>query len=53
MNVRTAHWARWLRTNSPGPKLQELKQPDEPGFLTLQVARKRVQGQNDAILPQR
>ena len=41
MNARTAHWVRWLRPGSLRPKLQELKRPDEPGFLTLQVARKR------------
>ena len=49
MNVRTAHWVRWPRPSSPGPNESEPRRPDEPGNLTLQVARERGQGQNPEI----
>ena len=45
MNAATSHRVRWLQPNSPGPDQSKLKQPDEPRFLTLQMARKRGWGQ--------
>ena len=45
MNGHTAPWVRWLQPSSPGPDQSEPRRPDEPGNLTLQVARKRGEGQ--------